>query len=49
MKKKIQEIIEQALLGAIVDKYTHSILNERGIAEEASEDIMYYLSKKRKE
>lgn len=43
-EKKIQEIIEEALLGAIVDKYAHRVLNERDIAKEATEDIMDYLS-----
>ena len=47
MKKKIQEIIEQALFGAIIDKYTHRILNEGDIAKEATEDIMDYLKEKR--
>lgn len=43
--KKIQEIIEEALLGAIVDKYAHRVLNEREIAKEATEDIIDYLNK----
>lgn len=40
---KIQQIIEEALLGAIVDKYRHAVLNNKDIAKEATEDIMDYL------